>query len=328
MSLDLVVARVVDALSRGHALFSPASMDAGAQVAGSARALGVAADRVSSSVRTVSGSGEFVRTYDAVGQALSERLSNTAGLDAKLAQIVDEAAAAEAQGRRQSGNVLAAAGDIARTAAGTDTTAGQLARLRALRDRVGEQQHLIAANKARSAQLAAAVGQLTYKQAPAQPLDHDLPQSPAPSDEPPHGKDPRYWIDVGKVIYVPEGTLAPPNYEQIGPDMWHPSPSVFGTVTPPPDPVKYPLDSNDVRIVGPDESLPPGYRLATPTIGIRDPDGYYQPTEPWTPTAPIDIRDIIHVGPGQMAPPLYREYLPGWWWPAPDVAVRSGWGRQ
>ena len=323
-----MAARVVEALSRGRALLSPAPVDAGGQVAGSAATLAAVSDRVSSSMRTLDARGESARSYGVLGQQLSGRLSKTAGLDARLSRLLGDAADAEARGHRQSGNVVnAAAGDIARTAPYTNTAAGQLARLRALRDLVSEQRQVIAASKAHSAELAAAVRQLTYKDAPVQALDHDLPQSPAPREDPPHGKDPRYWIDVRKVIYIPEVTPAPPNYEQIGPDMWHPTPSTFGTITPPPDPVKYPLDSSDVRIVGPEELLPAGYRLVTPTIGLPDPDGYFQPQPPWTPTSPVDIRDIIHVGPGQLAPPLYREYLPGWWAPDPDAAVRAGWGR-
>ncbi len=321
-----MTARVVAALNRGHALFSPAAADAGGQVAGAARTLGAASDRVSSSVRTLDASGGFARSYGDVAQYLSGRLWNTAGLDSRLSRIVVDAADAEARGRRQSGAVVdAAAGDIARTAPYADTRVGQLARLQALRERVSEQRQVIQATKVHGAQLAAEVRQLTYKQAPVQALDHDLPQSPAPGEDPPHGKDPRYWIDVRKVIYVPEGTLAPANYEQIGPEMWHPSNSRLGTVLPPPDPVKYPLDAGDVRIVGPDELLPNGYRLVTPTIGLPDPDGYYQPVEPWTPSSPVDIRDIIQVGPGQLAPPLYREYLPGWFGPDPNGSL--GWGR-
>ena len=46
-------------------------------------------------------------------------------------------------------------------------------------------------------------------------------QAPPPQD-PPHGKDPRYWIDLGKIIYVSDGKLAPTNTLQIGPTMYLP----------------------------------------------------------------------------------------------------------
>jgi hypothetical protein len=45
-----------------------------------------------------------------------------------------------------------------------------------------------------------------------------------PPQDPPHGKDPHYWIDVGKIIYVPDGELAPANTVQIGPNMYCPAP--------------------------------------------------------------------------------------------------------
>jgi hypothetical protein len=66
-------------------------------------------------------------------------------------------------------------------------------------------------------------------------------------------------------------------------------------VAPPPDPVTHPLNPGDVRTVGPNELLPPGYQLVAPGIGLPDPDAYLQPRGPWTPTEPVDIRDIIQV---------------------------------
>jgi hypothetical protein len=42
----------------------------------------------------------------------------------------------------------------------------------------------------------------------------------------PHGKDPRYWIDVGKIIYVPDGKLAPANTVQIALTVYCPGPSI------------------------------------------------------------------------------------------------------
>lgn len=50
--------------------------------------------------------------------------------------------------------------------------------------------------------------------------------------EPPHGKDPRYWIDVGKIIDVPDGELAPANTVQIGPNMYYPAPYIPDAVVP------------------------------------------------------------------------------------------------
>ena len=49
-----------------------------------------------------------------------------------------------------------------------------------------------------------------------QAVGYDVPLVPPPED-PPHGKDPRYWLDVSKIIHVPDGQLAPYGYKQIGP---------------------------------------------------------------------------------------------------------------
>lgn len=149
----------------------------------------------------------------------------------------------------------------------------------------------------------------------AQALGSDVPLSPPPTD-PPHGKDPRYWIDVNKIIHVPDGQMAPNNYRQIGPNLWYPSPDRFGVATNPPAPVQYPLDIGDIKTVSPQELLPPGYRQVAPGIGILDTGGgTYQPVPPWTPKAPIDIRDIIQVSKGQLAPWGYSEFFPGWYAP-------------
>jgi hypothetical protein len=78
-----------------------------------------------------------------------------------------------------------------------------------------------------------------------QALDHDIPLTPAPAD-PPHGKDPRYWIDVTKIIHVPDGQLAPYGTVQIGPGLYYPDPTAGFTNAPPPPPAKYPLDIGDI----------------------------------------------------------------------------------
>src|SRR4051812_19078959 len=103
--------------------------------------------------------------------------------------------------------------------------------------------------------LAGQMRDLQYpKDAPAQALDHDLPELPASSGEedPPHGKDPRYWIDATKIVHVSEGQLAPnksrprsvldcSTHLRIDPAF----------ATPPPLPAQWPLDMNDIVRVGP-----------------------------------------------------------------------------
>jgi hypothetical protein len=164
VTLDLVVAQVAAALGRGHALFSPAPLDAAARLSSSSQTLTSLSNRIGASPSTLGASGHFANAYGDVAQQFSGRLSGTAALDAKLSGLVSDAAAADAEGRNQSGNAVnAAAGDTARTAPFTNTTAGQRALLIALRDRVNEQRQVISAYKARDAKLAAMVRQLTYR---------------------------------------------------------------------------------------------------------------------------------------------------------------------
>jgi hypothetical protein len=160
---DLVLARVAVALDRGHALFSKAPLDAGADASGSSQTLTTLSNRVASTPQTLDASGQFANAYAHVAQQLSRRLSRTAALDARLSAVISEAASAEAAGRNQSGNVVVnAAADTARTGPYTDTPAGRLALLIALRNRVDEQRQVISAFKTRDADLAATVRQLNY----------------------------------------------------------------------------------------------------------------------------------------------------------------------
>ena len=164
MTLDLVVARVAAALGRGHALFSPAPLDAAAGLSGSSQTLTSLSNRIGASPQTLGAQGQFANAYGDVAQQFSGRLSGTAALDAKLSGLVSDAAGADAAGRNQSGNVVnAAAGDTARTGPYTNTPAGQRALLIALRDRVDEQRQVISAYKTRDAKLAAMVRQLAYR---------------------------------------------------------------------------------------------------------------------------------------------------------------------
>lgn len=164
VSLDVVVARVAAALSRGHSLFSPGPIDAAAGLSNSSQTLTSLSNRIAASPQTLGAQGQFANTYGDVAQRFSGRLSGTAALDAKLSGLLSEAAAADATGRNQSATVVnAAAADTARTAPFTNTPAGQRALLIALRDRVNQQRHVIEAHKARDAKLAALVRQLAYR---------------------------------------------------------------------------------------------------------------------------------------------------------------------
>jgi Domain of unknown function (DUF4226) len=166
VGLDLVVARVGAALSRGHGLFSPAPLDGSAALAGSSEVLGSASRRVGDGVQMLDAQGQFGRSYGGAGVRLAGRLAAAGGLDRVLGGIAGDAASSDGQGRAQSGEVVAAAGgDVARVGPYANTPAGQEALLRTLRDRVDEQRRVIAAYRERDARLAAMVRQLRYGRA-------------------------------------------------------------------------------------------------------------------------------------------------------------------
>ena len=144
----------------------------------------------------------------------------------------------------------------------------------------------------------------------------DVPLAPPPQD-PPHGKDPRYWLDVTKIIHVPEGQLAPYGTIQIGPGLRYPSPDSQFTYQAPPPAAKYPLDISDIVTTAPGQLGPNGHVLLTQTpqatYWAPDPGAGYQAAPPWPgPQQPIDVRDIIHVPEGSLAPYGTIQYLPGW----------------
>jgi hypothetical protein len=154
----------------------------------------------------------------------------------------------------------------------------------------------------------------------------DFKQSPADQD-PPHGKDPRYWIDVTKIIHVPDGKYAPYGTTQIGPGLYYPTGTPYQS-NPAPDPARFPVDASKIMYYPPEGPLPPygttelapGYYTYTP----GEPGSMIPPSSPpsWpAPQQPIDVRDVIHVpeGAGAKAPWGYVEYLPEWFAPGPEL---------
>lgn len=151
-----------------------------------------------------------------------------------------------------------------------------------------------------------------------QAAGYDVPLSPADRD-PPHGKDPRYWIDLDRVVHVPPGQPAPYGTIPIGPGLYYPDPGFPGPSGP--APAKHPLDLTDITRPGPGDLGPPGYQQLAPDVWVPDPTGGYQPVPPWTPRQPVDVRDIVHVPDRRLAPWGYVEYLPGWF--APGSALTN-----
>jgi hypothetical protein len=159
-----------------------------------------------------------------------------------------------------------------------------------------------------------------------QAVGFDMPLSPQ-GEDPPHGKDPRYWIDVTKIIHVPEGQLAPYGTTQIGPGLFYPTGNPYAASDPPPA-AKYPLDASDILYYPPGgpqlppygtAELSPGYYTPSPgQPGSMIPPSATPPSWP-APQQPIDVRDVINVPRGSLAPWGYIEYLPEWFAPGPQL---------
>ncbi|WP_431241032.1 DUF4226 domain-containing protein (plasmid) [Mycolicibacterium aichiense] len=318
MSLTQTCAEVEAAIARARSLFG---VGATVDVPDTAQHLTQAAQSVTAvRARTTGQTGSGIASYQAMADASVPPLAAAAGSDTALAGHASSAGAITQAGAARMDQIAAATRSTTAAAPVARNASAQRVVLAALRSQVSQASQVVASTQQQAAVLAGQVHGLEYpKDAPVQALDHQLPQSPAPGADPPHGTDPRYWIDVGKIIYVPDGKLAPANTVQIGSNMYYPAPYIPDAVSPPPAAAQHPLNPSDVRVVGPNQLLPPGYRLVAPGIGLPDPDAGFQPQSPWVPKSPVDVRDVIHLVPGQLAPWGYREYLPGWW--APDPAA-------
>jgi hypothetical protein len=149
-----------------------------------------------------------------------------------------------------------------------------------------------------------------------QSIGYDVPLAPA-DQQPTHGKDPRYWIDLDRIIHVPPGQVAPYGTIPIGPGLYYPDPTVPSASVPPE--AHHPLDIADITHPGVGTLGPHGYQQLAPNVWAPNPGGGYQPVPSWTPTQPIDVRDILHPPAGQLPPWGYVEYLPGWYAPGPAL---------
>ena len=264
-------------------------------------------------------SGQLVDRHASVAEKQQRGLSTAGRIDTTLESHLSSAAQITHGGARQMDTIVAQTRSIADVAASARTPAAEMMVLKALRAQVAQAQSVVASTQQQASQAAGQVKSLSYGSG-------ELPQAPAdlptdkPGEDPPHGEDPRYWLDVTKIIYVPEGELAPANSTQVGPNLWYPDPYGGMGVQPPPPPAKYPLDLGDIRVIDPnsDALFPPGYQQVAPGIGVPHPDSYFGVQPPWPkPEQPIDIRDVIQVAPDQLAPWGYVEYMPGWWVPDP-----------
>ena len=330
MSLAQACAQTEAAIQRARSLFASAAQPPMESALGDIDR----AARSTASTAQMTGdlSGVLIDRHTTFADENAPILGSAAQTDAALQTHAAAAAALTETGARRLDAIAAQTRATSQAAATVSTPAGQRATLVALRSQLSQAADVVSTTKEQASGLAGQVRALKYPPPAGGHGDTQAlglgpggaPQTPQPDTDPPHGKDPRYWIDVSKIIYVPDGKLAPANTVQIGPNMFYPAPHVPDTVPVAPDPVKYPLDVPDVRIAQPGQLLPPGYKLVAPNIGVPDPDAGYQPSPPWTPRQPVDIRDIVQVPPGGKAPWGYVEYLPGWFTPGPALTNSPG----
>lgn len=261
--------------------------------------------------------------------ALTQTRERFAGADRGVDAWAQRTAQDTAAGRGSAAALVSSAQSTANALAPySHTPAGRAALMSAMSDHASQGARLVAEHgstiPARRAELANLLGQYGQPESSGDTRalgfgPDDAPLAPATDEgddgeDPPHGEDPRFWLDVTEIEHVPTGTLAPHGYMQIGPELWYPDPNRYD-VTPPPPPAKYPLDVGDVMVIQDGELFPNRYREIAPNIGVPEPGGLV-PSRPWgPPQQPIDIRDVIEVPSGTLAPPNYVEYFPGWWVP-------------
>jgi hypothetical protein len=325
MSLVQTCADAEASIARARSLFgSPGSIDvpnSATEITGALQTATAGRDRTAD---MAGGSG--MPAYREMVDRSIPPLTTASTSDAGLTTHLTTAAAVTNAGAAQLDSIAAQTRTISQAAPTARTAAQQRAVMTALRAQMQQASQVVQTTQQQAGAAATQIRTLQYpKDAPAssgdgvQAMDDDKKKNPLapPPPDPPHGQDPRYWIDVTKIIHVPEGQLAPSGTRQIGPGLWYPWTDQQQFVTPPPPPAQCPIDMKGI------EHLPPG-QLPEPGMTQLAP-GYFTPSPtkmsppmPWpTPKQPIDIRDIVHVGEGGQGPWGYHEYLPGWWAPEP-----------
>jgi len=159
------VQHVQDVLGRAHALFGDSA--AGGDLVGAGPRLAAAGDATRTAGQRFSAlSGRLTASYGAFAADAGAALDGLAGADDRLDDRLRDAALADRSGRRTSGAVVsAAATDTAAISPLTGTPAGQRALVTALRDRVSQQQRVVAAYRIRDARMAALLRALAYPRA-------------------------------------------------------------------------------------------------------------------------------------------------------------------
>jgi peptidoglycan DL-endopeptidase CwlO len=164
VAVGALVARVDQVLGRAHALFGDPRVSGASAAGGAGSGLAGAGELVRGGGRHMSGlSGQMPTRYGDFAAGAGWALDDLAGTDDGLGAVLDDAAGTDRSGRADSGTVVAgAAADTAGLAAVSHTPAGEKALITALRSRVSQQQQVVAAYRARDAQLAGLLRSLAY----------------------------------------------------------------------------------------------------------------------------------------------------------------------
>ncbi len=218
-------------------------------------------------------SAQLVDRHATVVEKQNRELSIAGRTDTALESHLSRAAQIAQGGARQMDTIVAQTRSIAEVAATARTPAAEMLGLKALRAHVAQAQSVAASTQQQASQAAGEVRSLNYGSGELPQMPADLPTD-KPGEEPPHGEDPRYWLDVTKIIYVLEGELAPSGSVQVGPNLWYPSPGNPGFAVPRRHRRCIPLGLGDIRVIDPEFGalFPWGYQEIAPGIGVPHPD--------------------------------------------------------
>lgn len=313
VSIEQVAAQTQTAVGRARSLFRSAnapsaigpSLESAAQTADGAGA------------RAAAMSGDLVFQHGGFVRAATAQLTNNGGTDTSLHHLLGAAAAITQAAARQLDSIADQTRTLAQSSVSDRSPAAQRSLLAGLRAQVSAANSVVTATRQQAGAVAGQIQALDYRSdgrvQRAGLGQGQAPQAPLPSD-PLHGQDPRYWIDITRIITVPDGQKAPYGTKPIGPGLYYPFDDGMSMSDPPP--AKWPLDNSSITRLDPGQRGPYGTTELVPGIFAPDPRHTYGAQPSWpAPRQPIDVRDVIHLGKGQIAPWGYVEYLPGWWAP-------------
>jgi cell wall-associated NlpC family hydrolase len=165
VSVGDLVQYVGEVLGRSRALFGEPTDAAGRAATGTAARLNDAArPLIAGQRRFASLSGDFATGYDRFTRRAGPALDRLAGLEDRVGGVLTDAADSDRRGRAQAGAVVnGAASDTAALAPWSGTPAGERLLLTQLRGRLAQQRRVVAAYRARDAQLAAMVRAMCYR---------------------------------------------------------------------------------------------------------------------------------------------------------------------